>query len=473
MYRMIRCVLAGATASLLCLVTVGAAAATTAGGIKGDPQPELKPFQIGTAISGGSVAIEPDGTLVTVFDIKSGTTGKTEVCVLNRGARTCSKSVALSPLSGDDLFGTPQVFAPSAGHIVVLQWTCCDTNPSGGDLLYTSADGGATFGPPVRVGSLSVAAAALIGSDIIFSEGDTNSGATVESIPVTATAPPASTAIATAKPAFDIGDGTYKGGALVASDDLGTDYTSYVAYAPAGKDFNSSASYHNVGMFPHEQLVAISGGALLTIQTTGKQALELRLFNGTAFGSAHVVPNSGGGGPGWFTINQDPSGKVHVFSEDSRSAKIYHLYEASTSTGTTWSKPQDLGNAIQDNGFAAALDSSGTGLVLGTDPAWMYSVLSSQSVTLTLSPATIKTGQTSTASGKATPSAAGRKVELQIEKSGLWSTVATTTEGSGGSFTFKIKGTTTGTFSYRAETSDKPGYLQFGYSSAKPLKVTG
>jgi hypothetical protein len=448
MYRTFLCALA--TAGLLGLA--GVASAATSGGTKGDPQPEAQPFKIGTAISDGSVAIEPSGTLVAAFDVKSGTTGKTEVCVLGRGARACSESVTLSPLSGDDLFGVPQVFAPSADHVVVLQETCCDSNPSGGDLLYTSTDGGATFGAPVRVGTLSVDAAALIGSNIIFSAGDT-SDADVESIPVTATAPPASTAVATAQEAFDIGDGTYKGGALVASDYLGTDYTTYVAYAPAGKDFNQSASYHNVGMFPHEQLVAISGGALLTAATTGKQDLELRLFNGTGFGSAHVVPIGGGGGPGWFTVNQDPSGKVHVFSSDSRSAKTYHLYEATTTDGTTWGKARDLGNATPDNNFAAALDAGGTGLVLGTGPAWVYPVLASQSVTLAVSPATIKTGQTATATGKASPAATGRQVQLQIEKSGLWYTVATTAEAAGGSFGFKIKGTSTGTFGTVSATS--------------------
>ena len=31
----------------------------------------------------------------------------------------------------------------------------------------------------------------------------------------------------------------------------------------------------------------------------------------------------------------------------------------------------------------------------------------------------------------------------------------------------------TGTFDYRAVVADLPGYLQFGYSPAQPLKVTG
>ena len=61
MHRLNRSIPTVIAASLLCLSTVlaGAASAVTAGGTKGDPQPELKPFKIGTATSAGNVAIAP------------------------------------------------------------------------------------------------------------------------------------------------------------------------------------------------------------------------------------------------------------------------------------------------------------------------------------------------------------------------------------------------------------------------------
>lgn len=85
---------------------------------------------------------------------------------------------------------------------------------------------------------------------------------------------------------------------------------------------------------------------------------------------------------------------------------------------------------------------------------------------------TIKKGTTTTGTGKGSPAAKGRTVELQQKKSGLWHTVATTAEGTGGSFSFTIKGTATGTFGGRAVVSDLPGYLQFGYSPTQSLHVT-
>jgi hypothetical protein len=258
---------------------------------------------------------------------------------------------------------------------------------------------------------------------------------------------------------------------LVASDSLGTDYTTYVAFAPSGTNFDKSASYHNVGVFPHEQLAGISGGALLTIQTTGKENLELRLFNGTSFGAPHVVPSSGGG-PGAYVVDQDGNGLVHVFTDTSRSAQAFHLYEVSSFSGTTWSKAVNLGNAVQDSEFAAALDVTGSGLVLGTGTARGYPVLASQGVSFTLASSKIAEGSKTTGSGTGSPAAAGREVELQVEKSGLWHATETTHEGTGGSFSFTIKGTSAGTFNYRAVASDLPGYLQYGYSPAQSLQVT-
>jgi hypothetical protein len=262
------------------------------------------------------------------------------------------------------------------------------------------------------------------------------------------------------------------GVASAASDYDGTDYTTYVEYAPSGANFDATGSYHRVGSFPREQLIAMSGDALLTEETTGSESLKLRLFNGKTFGPAHVVPGTAGGGPEWFAIDQDPRGKVFVFSERADAPVIYGLYDVSTWTGATWSGAVYLGYAGQDNTFAAGLDSNGTGLVLGTAPAWGYPVLAPQSASLSLKAPTIRKERSTTASGKASPAAAGRAVTLQMLRSGLWYTVATTHENHSGAFSFTIKGSATGTHAYRAVVSDFAGYLEYGYSAARSLRVT-
>jgi hypothetical protein len=61
---------------------------------------------------------------------------------------------------------------------------------------------------------------------------------------------------------------------------------------------------------------------------------------------------------------------------------------------------------------------------------------------------------------------------LQVERSGRWYAVATTHENASGAFSFTIRGTAAGTRDYRAVVSDLAGYLQFGYSAARALKVS-
>ena len=124
----------------------------------------------------------------------------------------------------------------------------------------------------------------------------------------------------------------------------------------------------------------------------------------------------------------------------------------SSFSGTSWSAPVNLGDAVQDNQFGVALDSTGSGLVLGTSPAFGYPVLASQSATFSLASSKIAEGSETTGSGTATPAAAGRPVELQVEKSGLWYTTATTTESASGAFSFTIKGSAVRPFGFPRET---------------------
>lgn len=331
------------------------------------------PFELGPASSpGGSVAVERNGDLLATYDVGP---NRTVVCLLRPGGRKCARITKLRPLSGDSIFDVPEVFAPSPNHVVVLQNTCCDRAQAGGDLLYTSSDGGATFSAPVRVGTLDVSAATLIGTRIVFTALDDNSGTQVESIGVTATGPPRAIATARTKSAFAAAIGQYKGGVLVGSDFLGSrTTTTYVEYAPKGKDFNASASYRKVATFSGEHLLAMSGDALLTMQVAHHDtAVLLRKFNGRGFGPAHVVPDTRGGGPELFTLFTEPSGSVHVFSVRGL-FRTYDLIEETTSSGASWSGPRDLGSATRNNYFDVGLSSRGSGIVLGTDPAWAYPV---------------------------------------------------------------------------------------------------
>ena len=366
------------------------------------------------------------------------------------------------------------MFAPSANHVVVLMSTCCDDAANGDTLVFTSANGGRTFAAPVRVGSLGPDAAAQVGTQIVFEEGG-HDGAQVESVPALgASGPPAVTATPFAAVSYAQGVGSYKGGALIGTQFDGSVDSTYVKYAPAGKNFNASASYHSVGSFSNEELIGMSGDALLTEAASG--ALRIRLFNGATFGPAHVVPALGPlVGPAWWALDTDPRGQVHVFTTRSSAPVSYALYMQSSATGASWTRPLNLGNAVTSDYLGAALDRIGSGLVIGTndhEPTWIYPVLAPQAVSFTLSKSTIAPGRTTVGAGKGSPLGKGRTVWLQVERHGVWYTVATTHETATGSFSFAIKGAAAGGYDYRAVASDVAGYVQYGYSVARVLKVS-
>ena len=242
-----RSILAASAASVLCLCTIlaGTALASPAGGIKGDPQPNHKPFRIAGASTTGGIALNGNSAIVA-YGV-TGSSSKIVVCAINLGQRKCSYKTVITTPDGGTLTpgGVTGVFRPSAGHIAVLQNTCCDNVTNGDTLLYTSTNDGKSFGAPVRVGNIGVGAAVLIGHDIAFIVGDV-AGTHVESIPDSASGPPASTARLTATQAVDVGIGE-KGGALLAGyDTLTSDYTTYADYAAAGANFNAGSSYHKV-----------------------------------------------------------------------------------------------------------------------------------------------------------------------------------------------------------------------------------
>ncbi|HTW21126.1 MAG TPA: hypothetical protein VME70_13045 [Mycobacteriales bacterium] len=369
-----------------------------------------------------------------------------------------------------------QVFALSSSTIVVLQAGCCDADPNG-DQLWTSTDGGAVF-TAHEVSAIDVNAAVLIGGNIAFVGSDPSLGTEVESIPDDATSPSAGPTTVEATQPSGEALGSYKSGLLVGEDILGSDYTTKVQYASSGKNFNSAGSYKTVASFPHEYLLGMSGSALLTQQTTGKDHILLRLFNGSSYGSAHVVPGYSEHSLGlWAGIDRDPSGTTHLFLESEFASPSYDLLELSTTKGTHWSHPTNLGNAIRDTSFSAALDANGSGLVLGTGASGStdargFPVLEKQRVSFSLSKSSVHKGKKVTAKGKASPASKGRKVELQIEKKGRWYDVASTKESKSGAFSFTIKASSAGTFDYRAVASDHAGYVEFGYSSARALKVS-
>ncbi len=390
------------------------AVATTISDTKGSPQPELKSFVVGTANGPSDVSTDGyNGNLVLVYEVSThNTDGAIQVCVLKRGARSCASKTTLHTEKRSTVYDAPFVTVENGGNIFVAMDECCGAN----DLLFESTDGGKTFGSPVALGTAdgpNIDAAEAFGvtgepGHIIWAENNAGRDFDVEYAPFNDPSDGLVVRALTDSAGVDFftaGVGSYKGGVLAAASD--SNDATIVSFAPA-----HSTTFKRVGRFADQSLISLTGDALVTQRTTGGQQLLFRLFNGTTFGAAHSVPDSGGGGPHWDFAHMDGAGRTFVFTE--RHQDGYDLEMQSTTSGATWSSRADLGSAIKSSGFSGALDNIGSGVAVGTSgPVTVWPVLAAQPVTFTLSAKSVGPNKGVKATGTGSSPQTGRSVQLQ------------------------------------------------------------
>ena len=466
--RRVLTVLAGA----ICLFAgfSGIASAGPSSTVKGSPQPELAQFVIaGTGDSGAAVALGPNKTFVVLYEVHA----HYVVCVLARGARSCKSKVNLTPENGSDIFGSPEVFVVGSDVDVVMD-ECCYADY----LLFQSTNGGKSFGAGENIGTnddlQGIGSAVVANGNVVWVDG---TDAIVDSAPLSdpgAAEQTSSSVVPNGSGNNELensGIGTYKGGVLVAASTFANVPSTRVYYAPEGSDPGSLSSYGPVGTFSNARFEFLEGNALITQKVNGTTPFEIRMFNGTSFGAEHEVPYSNGGGPQWFGAAVSSSGRVFFFS--SRHQDSYDLYIESTTNGSHWTTRRNYGNAVTSYSFNGALDSIGSGIVVGAgDPVRAYPVMVSQSVSFHLSRSSVVEGTRVTATGKSSHPKAGRTVKLERLIAGLWHNIASTSESASGKFTFHITEHTAASYTFRARASDETGYVQYGYSPAKVLKVS-
>jgi len=418
-----------------------------------DPQPELEQYRVGDAGSSSSGTTMPDGTIVLGTITKGGQDAY--VCVIPLGHRGCSNYIYFHADKGTapDDFNAIQTFA-THGHnaILVVSDESRRTQPIGEFSL--SDDGRTPSSAFLPVGNLSsYTYAADADGDIVVASGSAPSMQVQE-------LPNADGDHATLGTAIDAHTSitTYDGGVLVAYDD-GT--STYVYYAKAGSDFNSSSSYRLVATFDGETVSAASDGALLTNAGGLTGGELLRFFNGSAYGPAHHVPEPAHGDDGGFTMQQSDH-QSHIFFINRRNG--YDLYAEATGNGTSFSRFSILGPAVAANSFVPLLGKTGTGIVYEGDgsPLLAQPILKGQKVTITLTHSRIVPGTHTTLDGSVSPSIGDHRISIERDSSGSWQHFATTQESSAGTFAVKLAKTGT----YRAVVEDSPGRYEFGYSNS-------
>ncbi len=450
--------LLGRASVLAAVLVVGFATAAFAAGVKGDPQPELAQFTIGSHGSDGTGVVMSDGTIVVASQTGK-ERGEITVCRMKPGARKCESTATLLAYKGDgstDSFYAPaQVLTTGGKDVDVVTEDCCDIpSPSlGGEVMFQSKNDGKTFGKETPLGNLDgFTDGVTVGKQLVFVVNG-GGGTYVQAY----NSHPSGVVKDQAHPSNvsfeeESAIGSDKGGVLVAAS---TGKNTYVEYAKPGSDFNKTSSYKKVGKFTNQTLFWVSGNALLTDpkgSLTG--SATLRFFNGTKFGSPHTVRTPKHGDDGYYTM-QEVGGVVHVFFEDRGS---YDLFTETTTNGTKWSQLTSYASAIDSNDLSPVIGQVGSGIT--------FEVGTPNKAQPVLDIPVVRVGIKGTSlTGSSNVKLKGQSVTLERLSSGSWYTVSTTKESSSGGFSFHLSAHDT----YRAVVNYKPGYYEYGYSNS----VTG
>lgn len=461
-------------ARLLAAVTILAAvmlawapdALAGGGGTTGSPQPELKPWNLGTTGGYASGVVLPDGNLVATYFSENGT--ETYVCVMHPGDRRCRSRATLHAYRGDIFSGVPEVMATGGAEVTVALYDCCNIpNPAaGGAVVFDSSNGGKTFGSERPAGTApGVSAATFTDNQVVV--GDSEAGSlTLQAFSPTPKVTEAASAVLANGDSYDTSITSYKSGALAAWDDS-TD--SHVDYAIRSSDFNKSSSWRRVGNFANQTVVGISGNALVTNgggSLTGGN-VQLRFFNGRSFGRPFKVPEPKEGNDGYFAMDQ-AGDKTFVFFENRENS--YDLYADVTRNGTRWTR-EVYGSAIVSAQLVGVLGRIGSGICLEAEtsapPLRAQPLLDGQTVRLKLVKSTKH--KTAKLAVTASPALADQLVTLEYRSGHKWRDVGKTAkESPRGDATFKISWKDA---TYRAVVADDPGYYEYGYANDVTLNI--
>ncbi|HEY8081148.1 MAG TPA: hypothetical protein VIE15_03580, partial [Acidimicrobiales bacterium] len=369
--------------TVVALVAAMAGIASAGGGVVGDPQPELAQFSVSAASSGGgNGSVLPDGTIVLAWPSSS---TSLRVCTLHPGSRSCVTQATLAQDAGSPLYGPPLVISTGSTDVSVIATDINDV------ITYNSTDDGHTFGAPRHVGSIANATVGVdAGGQVVAAGIDPHLGFVIQDIAPTG-AKNSNEAILTAGSGcnYNASISTYAGGVLVACNDL---TNTYVWYASSGHDFNMTSSYKLVNTFHGQDVVDLSGGAMLTIPSSSiTSGGDIAFFNGTALGPGHRVPDSKAGDDGYWAM-QEVGLTAHVFFEGRRDS--YDLIHEATSDGVHWSGQTLYGSAIHSSDPVPVLGPTSAGQVFESDGAPQLSqpILNSQSVHISIAPPRVKIG---------------------------------------------------------------------------------
>jgi hypothetical protein len=293
-------------------------------------------FAVGTG-NKPQIAVDSAGTAYVVFNhATGGLTSSVQFCKVPRGAKACSSSLELT--ADQESFSPPYVFLPAPGVVQIITTRCCYTGPNQ-TLLFTSTDGGASFGPAQLVGSLDPSGDAILGpGNAISAVTDTVTASTkYQRVPADGSAPVTATSDLTSDE-YGGTVGLFNGNPVVAFWDFSSGQPNHVdfsAYRGSG-DPNDAASWTPatpVGPGSSTRIASGPSGLFLMYQDgqPGQEHYYVRRYDGSAFGAPVDISGRETGYVNDFF--EDPSGRLHAVWRVNPGAVRY----TTSTNGTTWS----------------------------------------------------------------------------------------------------------------------------------------
>ncbi len=321
--------------------------------------------------SGGlpDVTVESDGTADIVWNGSEALNPSLHFCRVPRGGSACAQSATLSPGGGS--VTRPGVFVEGTTiRIVSYRYGL----PQNRDLLYTSTDGGSSFGAPEEIGDLSPGEITALGGGRFAAI--TSSVSPTQAQVMTAGGGVPSTDASLGTSYLYTGSIAAAGSTLVAVSTSSDETTVGFATSSSG-DPNASASwsaFQAVGAGLRGQLAQGPAGLFLLVGRTavGEPDLSVRAWNGSGFGAPVTIPGAVSADVPSAAFTEDSGGVLHAFWHQGGLGTLYQ--SSSADAGGSWSAPEAIvsGQTTYDNLRASAAGDHG-GVAAWTAGGSVYS----------------------------------------------------------------------------------------------------
>jgi hypothetical protein len=290
------------------------------------------PVDVGAG-SDAAVAVDAAGTSYIAYNGLPSSNQPLRLCKLPRGASACASTTDLPVAGPGTISSDARPFVSVSGMTVrVLSYRYgFSSGDFARDVLFTSADGGASFAAGVQVGNLHPNGDAVAGPGGGISL--VNSAAASHSYQRVPTdgSTQATTSAALSTQYLNGGSVALVNPTkpLVAFDD-GTNAAFSIFNGGPINDGASWSAPAVIGAATYERLAGGPNGVFAMLATGGH--LEVRKFGGTTFGSQTTIPSSGSNSLSASDLVQDAAGRLQALWPDASG----NLFQSTSDDGVTW-----------------------------------------------------------------------------------------------------------------------------------------